>query len=249
MTASSQTESTNAHGPADGWWHDAYEDIFASAADTTKQPRPRRFDPDGSLAEAELPLATAQAAEPPPLPPPLPPPSVRALRPARVQPHTTPPLPPTPAGPPRTTPPALTAVQGGGLSPMPGWVPCVADTKVVRILLADDDKVLQHILGYQLAHLEWKVTCSGDGAEVEQLLHDGQVDVLLIDLNLPHRNAYEILEHLQGTPGGPRVIVMSEQVQEDKVVRAFKLGADDFVQKPFNPRVVMSRILRLMHRE
>jgi len=142
--------------------------------------------------------------------------------------------------------PATEPAEVPGVSPLPGGVPLVAMSAPVRVLLADDDPMLEHILGYQLAQLEWQVSCSGDGNEVQRMLRDGLVDVLLIDLNLPHRNAYEILEQLEGRPDRPRVLVMSEQVQEEKIIRAFKLGADDFVAKPFNPRVVLSRLQRLL---
>lgn len=118
----------------------------------------------------------------------------------------------------------------------------------IRVLLADDDQVLQRILRYQLAQHDWEVTCSGDGVEVERLLALGQVDVLLIDLDLPHRNAYEILGYARGLPTAPRIVVMSEQRQDEKIVRAFELGADDFVHKPISARVLMSRVQRLLER-
>lgn len=116
----------------------------------------------------------------------------------------------------------------------------------VRVLIADDDEVLQHILGYQLEALAWAVAATGDGEDALHRVRHGAVDVLLLDLNLPHRNAFEILEQLGPLPANVRVVVMSEQVQEEKIVRAFALGAHDFVQKPFNPRVVVSRIERLL---
>jgi len=200
MNAPNQHDATHEPETTGPWWHDDYEDIFARAADTTRQERP------GRVEVGAPPVSEASCQEPPPLPMP------------EHQP---------------------------ALSRMPV---CVTAARTVRVLLADDDEVLRHIIGYQLAQLDWEVTCSADGVEVQRLLQAGQVDVLLVDLDLPHRNAYEILASLQGVPGAPRVIVMSEQLQEDKIVRAFRLGADDFVPKPINPRVVMSRIQRLMER-
>lgn len=110
--------------------------------------------------------------------------------------------------------------------------------------------MLQHILAYQLAEQRWQVDKTGDGVEALRILQGGGADVLLLDLNLPHKNGFEILEEL-GLAGTAtlRVIVMSEQVQDDKIIRAFALGAHDFVQKPLNPRVVVSRIQRLLRTE
>lgn len=232
MTGPEEPSATE-HGTE--FWQDDYEDIFGGAADTTRQKRPQIFDP--SEVEARWGTAPRPAAAPPPVPtaaaiPVIPAPPLFPLSPPKK---------------PRAT--RVKAVTAARQEPPPLPPPPEVAPQVVRAVIADDDLVLQHILGYQLAHLGWKVTCVADGMEVSRLLKSGVVDLLLVDLNLPHRNAYEILEDVAALPRRPKVMVLSEQVQEDKVVRAFKLGADDFVQKPLNPRVVMSRTRRLVGRE
>ncbi|MCC6620395.1 MAG: response regulator [Deltaproteobacteria bacterium] len=118
----------------------------------------------------------------------------------------------------------------------------------LRVLVADDDPVLRHILVYQLESAGWRVTTSVDGDEAARLAAEGDFDALVVDLNLPHKNAFELLEglDLRGRHAALRVVVLSEQVQEHKVVRSFELGAHDFIQKPLNPRVVLSRLSRLV---
>ena len=170
----------------------------------------------------------------PMVPPPLP---------ARADPVAPPPLPVAAQAPAPATPPAAAPA-----IPVPN--PSAQPARV-RVLLADDDEVLPHILGYQLATMGWEVMRTGDGSEAEALLKTGRIDILLVDLNLPHRNGFEILEQLRPVDNMPklRVIVLSEQSQEEKIVRAFDLGAHEFVQKPLNPRVVVSRIARLLRSE
>lgn len=214
--------SATEHGTESGTiWQDDYDDIFGGVADTTRQKRPQVFDP----SEVEARWSTE-----------LRPPAPNRLAPAE--------LPKRPAKVRATRVKAVTAARQEP-PPLPAPPP-LPRTHPVRAVIADDDQVLQHILGYQLANLDWKVTCVADGMELARLLATGEVDLLLVDLNLPHRNAYEILEDVAALAHRPKVMVLSEQVQEDKVVRAFKLGADDFVQKPLNPRVVMSRTRRLV---
>jgi len=125
-----------------------------------------------------------------------------------------------------------------------------AHPAVVSVLLADDDDVLQHILSYQLHEAGWEVVTATDGIAAQQALDERRFDLVLLDLNLPHRNGFELLEHLdlRRTTRGEQVVVMSEQAQDDNVIRAFALGAHDFLQKPLNPQVALSRFRRLLER-
>jgi|GEM_PF-1628827 len=120
----------------------------------------------------------------------------------------------------------------------------------VRVLIADDDDVLQHILAYQLAEAGWEVTRVEDGVAAQVALERGAFDLVLIDLSLPHVNGFELLEllDLRRSGRGEQVVVMSEQAQDKKIIRAFGLGAHDFMQKPLNPRVALSRFRRLLER-
>ncbi|PKN55016.1 MAG: hypothetical protein CVU56_23505 [Deltaproteobacteria bacterium HGW-Deltaproteobacteria-14] len=120
-----------------------------------------------------------------------------------------------------------------------------------RVLIADDDDVLQHILAYQLAEAGWHVFRASDGVAAQVALETERFDLVLLDLNLPHVNGFELLELLDlrnTTARAEQVVVMSEQAQDDKVIRAFALGAHDFLQKPLNPQVALSRFRRLLER-
>ncbi|MFO0747574.1 MAG: response regulator [Myxococcota bacterium] len=221
--------------------------VFGSmrvVADTIRQ-RPTDFiDPHVLEPGARAPSAE-RAAVPPPLPEPPPLPLAAALggTPERTEaaPAMGPLLWPGAESPGQTPPPInFPASRTAATAPVP------RPAARIRALIADDDEVLQHILGYQLEAHAWSVTKTGDGDVALRMVKGGEVDVLLLDLNLPHRNGFEILEQMGPGSSAVRVLVMSEQVQEEKVVRAFELGAHDFVQKPFNPRVMVSRIERLL---
>lgn len=129
--------------------------------------------------------------------------------------------------------------------------PLPAEVTPRRVLIADDDDVLQHILAYQLAEAGWHVFRASDGVAAQVALETERFDLVLLDLNLPHVNGFELLELLDlrhTTTRSEQVVVMSEQTQDDKVIRAFALGAHDFLQKPLNPQVALSRFRRLLER-
>jgi DNA-binding response OmpR family regulator len=73
-------------------------------------------------------------------------------------------------------------------------------------------------------------------------------DVLVLDLMMPKLSGFDVLTQLGQTPDAPRpkIIVLSGRGREPDVVRAFELGADDYMTKPFNPQELMARIARLL---
>jgi DNA-binding response OmpR family regulator len=72
-------------------------------------------------------------------------------------------------------------------------------------------------------------------------------DVLILDLMMPRLSGFDVLAQLRDHAGPrPRIIVLSGRGREQDVMRAFDLGADDYMTKPFNPRELVARIARLL---
>jgi DNA-binding response OmpR family regulator len=71
--------------------------------------------------------------------------------------------------------------------------------------------------------------------------------VLVLDLMMPKRNGFEVLAKLNQREGPrPSVIVLSARGREDDVTRAFDLGANDYMTKPFSPQELLARVARLL---
>jgi DNA-binding response OmpR family regulator len=71
--------------------------------------------------------------------------------------------------------------------------------------------------------------------------------VLVLDLMMPNLDGFDVLGLIrESPPPRPRIIVLSARGREQDVVRAFELGADDYMTKPFNPQELMARIARLL---
>jgi two-component system response regulator VicR len=129
--------------------------------------------------------------------------------------------------------------------------PAVADAGAdlpLSILVADAEPMIQRVLRSAFERRGWSVATASDGREVLQLFGEGNFDVVIFDLSLPYINGFELLGELGGasTPRRPRMVVLSAERQQDSVLRAFELGADDFVSKPVNPDILVARILRLV---
>ena len=114
------------------------------------------------------------------------------------------------------------------------------------ILVIEDDKSINDMLNQLLSANDYNVLSAYSGTE-GILLHNENVDLILLDLMLPGKNGEEIIEELKEKNNVP-VIVMSAIDEIDKKIDLFDLGADDYITKPFENRELLARIkVQLKH--
>ena len=90
-----------------------------------------------------------------------------------------------------------------------------------------------------------EVITANNGRDAIQLFTDHQVDLVITDIMMPYTSGLEILGFVKKTPGRKiPVIVLSAMGQENVVVEAFSLGADDYITKPFSPNELSLRVMR-----
>jgi PleD family two-component response regulator len=115
------------------------------------------------------------------------------------------------------------------------------------ILIADDDPDVTRIVDAQLRGAGHQTTIAFDGVEALASLERSRPDVLILDLMMPRLGGFDLLTRLQRAEGPrPKIVVLSARGREDDVTRAFALGADDYVTKPFNPQELLARVARLL---
>ncbi|HEU4619730.1 MAG TPA: response regulator [Gammaproteobacteria bacterium] len=117
-----------------------------------------------------------------------------------------------------------------------------------RALVVEDSEHTAYLLAFMLERAGYAVTTAPNGRDAERVLSgEDPVDVVLLDLVLPHVSGFELLMQMRENPRrrSTPVVVLSGKGLEADVVRAFDLGADDFVSKPFRPQELMARIRRL----
>ncbi len=107
---------------------------------------------------------------------------------------------------------------------------------MTHILIADDEADIRESLGEILREEGYAVASTGTAVEALLLLRDAHYDVLLLDIWLPDRDGLEALGEIGGFPseGKPEVIMISGHGTIETAVRATKLGAFDFLEKPLS---------------
>lgn len=119
---------------------------------------------------------------------------------------------------------------------------------IVRILLVDDDETTREITAFFMKKIFEDCTLEIDEAEngliACQYLQDGEYDLVLLDLLMPIQDGFQTLTKMRESSKGKNlpIVVVSSMHQEIHVLRALKLGATDFVRKPFSPEELALRI-------
>jgi class 3 adenylate cyclase len=112
------------------------------------------------------------------------------------------------------------------------------------ILVVDDLEENRELLSRRLSRLGYSVQLAHSGRRALEFVAANAVDLVLLDIMMPELDGFEALQRLKANPTTQHipVIMLSSADQLDTVVRCIKLGADDFLPKPFNPTLLMARI-------
>ncbi len=109
-----------------------------------------------------------------------------------------------------------------------------------RLLFVDDDPILREFAQVNLASAAADVDVAADGVEALEALSRHRYDLLLVDLDMPRMDGFELLAHLRADPATARLPIVVETGREDveAIDRAFRAGATAFVTKPLNWRLL-----------
>lgn len=105
-----------------------------------------------------------------------------------------------------------------------------------RILFVDDDPILREFAQVNLATPSTAIETAADGASALEALRTGAYDLVLLDLEMPGLDGFEVLKRIRSDPALARIAVIVQTGREDveAIDRCFRLGATSFVMKPLN---------------
>ncbi len=119
-----------------------------------------------------------------------------------------------------------------------------------RILVVEDDPAIAELIQLYLQREGLDSTLAASAEQADGALRRELFHLLILDINLPGRNGFQFLNQFRARHSTPVIIVSARDSDEDKVL-GLGVGADDFVTKPFSPRVLLARVrtnLRYLHR-
>jgi DNA-binding response OmpR family regulator len=117
----------------------------------------------------------------------------------------------------------------------------------MKVLVADDDADLRELIGFSLMQAGYLVIKAGDGPAALRRFEEEAPDLVLLDINMPHLSGFQVCETIRSRSRVP-VMMLTVRGEEEDLVRALGLGADDYLTKPFSPRTLLARVKALLRR-
>lgn len=117
-----------------------------------------------------------------------------------------------------------------------------------KILVIEDEPTLSRLLSYNLTQEGYETTAVEHGGEGLQKALAGSFDLIILDIMLPGMNGFEILTRLRQQGNETPVIMLTARNAEEEVVQGLKLGADDYITKPFGVAEMLARVSAVMRR-
>lgn len=117
----------------------------------------------------------------------------------------------------------------------------------MRILVVDDDVELVGLLQFALVNAGYEVMTAFDGEQALAQFIAQAPDLVVLDVNLPRLNGFDVLAALRRDSEVP-VMMLTVRAAEEDEVRGLDLGADDYLRKPFSPRALLARVRALLRR-
>lgn len=119
--------------------------------------------------------------------------------------------------------------------------------KHITILIIEDEKKISTIMKSYFEKEGYKVLQAFDGKEGLRLFEENNVDLVILDLMLPKMPGEEVIKEIRNKSDLP-VIMVSAKVEESNRIDGLRLGADDYVTKPFSPKELVERVKAILRR-
>ena len=120
-----------------------------------------------------------------------------------------------------------------------------------RVLVVDDEKEILEIIQYNLEKNGYDVLCVSTGEQALKAAKAWSPDVVILDLMLPGLDGLEVCRRMKGDPltKEAAIIMLTAKGEDADIVVGLELGADDYVVKPFSPRVLAARLKAVLRRK
>lgn len=113
-----------------------------------------------------------------------------------------------------------------------------------RILIVDDEEDILELVQYNVEREGYQTLCAVTGEQALQIVQTDKVDLVILDLMLPGINGLEVAKSIKRNPqkADIPIIMLTAKGEETDIITGLELGADDYITKPFSPKILLARI-------
>jgi DNA-binding response OmpR family regulator len=117
----------------------------------------------------------------------------------------------------------------------------------MKVLVVDDDRDLRELIGFALTQAGFLVVKASDGPSAVRLFDVEGPDLVVLDINMPGASGFQVCEAIRARSAVP-IMMLTVRSEEEDLIKALDLGADDYLTKPFSPKTLLARIKALLRR-
>ncbi len=118
-----------------------------------------------------------------------------------------------------------------------------------RVLVVEDDEAIASGLAFNLERKGYEVVVATDGAEALDRVMAADFDLVILDVRLPGIDGFQVCQRLRGAGNFTPILMLTARGQPDDVIFGLKMGADDYVIKPFDLAELLARVEGLLRRQ
>ncbi len=117
----------------------------------------------------------------------------------------------------------------------------------MKVLIADDDADLVGLIAFTLTQAGYLVVKATDGPSAVQAFERETPELVVLDINMPGLSGFQVCQRIRSRSQVP-IMMLTARGEEEDLVRALELGADDYLTKPFSPRTLLARAKAVLRR-
>ncbi|MCY6485345.1 response regulator transcription factor [Clostridium aestuarii] len=116
-----------------------------------------------------------------------------------------------------------------------------------KVLVVEDEERMREIVSDYLRVSGFEVFEAGDGKMAMEIFEENQFDIVILDIMIPELDGWSVCKRIRKQSDIP-IIMLTARSDEDDKLMGFELGADEYVTKPFSPKVLVARVKTLLKR-
>ncbi len=117
-----------------------------------------------------------------------------------------------------------------------------------KVLVVEDEADIRDLIHFNLFKEKFSVQLCEDGISALKVFKKFSPDLVLLDLMLPGKSGLEICKEIKSIDENCLVIMVTARGEEEDIVKGFEMGADDYISKPFSPKVLIARVKAVLRR-
>ena len=118
-----------------------------------------------------------------------------------------------------------------------------------KVLVVEDEADIRDLIHFNLFKEKFNVEVCDNGTDALKMFSVFKPDLVLLDLMLPGKSGLEICQEIKNSSKSTFVIMVTARGEEEDIIKGFEMGADDYISKPFSPKILIARVKAVLGRK